>query len=424
MDIRFSQLSNPNLSIKNQPIRVSYDKNRKISEKEEDEKIINENEIKEKNKDLLEIQGINCQITIILFYWLIKSGKKIKSKRSSGNLLSFSSNSFDNYNSELSDTIINFILKLLSSNKNLEEISKFLYMIIGQKGFNFSENEKNIKNNILSINDDYLRLIGYFSSSKTKFLQFLEELLINSYLCLYLKDNENKFVFIEEDHSENSIAKDKNEYFKNIYEKVKELIIDIYFSDINSYRNDIILNIFNIILYLSGGLKDKKDLNEKDLKTKDILFNLIKDLLTEILEIYNIKFEAYKHKKKIKNQPSKDLNNSKYNENISLINDKNDKIYLNHLSIRKNYSIFITFIFEYILLLINSNNYISNIFQDDLNKLKNFGGIPDFLKYEIDIKGNKKEIPSQIGLYLKVWENINYIFNIENILEKISQEKQ
>ena len=424
LDIRFSQLSNPNLGIKNQSIRVSYDKNEKISEIEENENVINENEIKEKNKDLLEIQGINCQITIILFYWLIKSEKKINSKRSSGNLLSFSSISFDNYSSELSDTIINFILKLLSSNKNLEEISKFLYMIIGQKGFNFSENEKNIKNNILSINDDYLRLIGYFSSSKTKFLQFLEELLINSYLCLYLKDTENKFVFIEEDHTENSIIKDKNEYFKNIYEKVKELIIDIYFSDINSYRNDIILNIFNIILYLSGGLKDKKDLNEKDLKTKDILFNLIKDLLTEILEIYNIKFEAYKHKKKIKKQSSKDLNNSKNNENISLINDKNEKIHLNHLLIRKNYSIFITFIFEYILLLINSNNYISNIFQGDLNKLKNFGGIPDFLKYEIDIKGNKKEIPCQIGLYLKVWGNINYIFNIENLLEKISQEKK
>ena len=64
--------------------------------------------------------------------------------------------------------------------------------------------------------------MNYFSSSKTKFLQLLEELMINSYLCLYFDDWKNIFNFIKEIPNSHGNSKDKNDYFNGIYEKTKE----------------------------------------------------------------------------------------------------------------------------------------------------------------------------------------------------------
>ena len=72
------------------------------------------------------------------------------------------------------------------------------------------------------------------------------------------------------------------------------------------------------------------------------------------------------------------------------------------------------------LLLVNSNNYISNIFTGDSTKVQNFSGFPDFLKYEIDQNENKKLITPKIDLYLKVYKNILTMFNIENLLKNIN----
>ena len=416
VDIRFSNLSNPNnLNLKNisNSMYISSDKIEKHNEKEND---INDNKIKE--IDQLEIQKTNCEISMILFDWLLTSEKQFINKRSStGNLSYFSNITYDsNVNSNLTDTIINFILKFLCSNKDLEVIYKLLFIIIGQKGFNFIDNKKNLKNNLMSISDNYLKLLNYFSCSKTNFIQFIEELMINSYLCLHFKKAKNKFNFIEGPPSPHGVTKDKNEYFTIIYEKAKELIIDIYFYEDNLYKNDIIYEIINIILSLSCGLKNKKDIEEENIKTKDILMNLLNELFIEIIEIYNIKLDVYK--KKLKKKSSKDIS-TKNSDNNSIFNE-NDKNYANYKAIKKNYSIFLTFIFEYMLLLVNSNNYISNIFTGDSTKIQNFSGFPDFLKYEIDQNENKKLIKPKIDLYLKVYKNILTMFNIENLLKNIN----
>ena len=419
-NIRYNSLSNlNNINLKNISTRISAGKTEPINEVKENENEINENIIKKKfDNEQLEIQKTNCEITMILFDWLITSDKKELDKRlSSGNLSSLSNIAFDtNNNSNLSDTIINFILKLLNSNKDLEVLYKFLFIIIGQKGFNFGDKKKNLKNNLMSINDNYLKLLNYFSASKTKFLQFLEELMINSYLCLYCKEGQNKFNFIDET---NIHQKDKNEYFKIIYEKVKELIIDIYFNEGNLYKNDIIYEVINIILFLYGGFNNKEDINEENIKIKNILINMLTEFLNEIIEIYNIKIDIYKSK--LRKKSSKDFNNNKNNDSL---NEKNEKVYSNYEAIKKNYSIFFTFIFEYTLLMTNSNNFISNKFSKEFTIIKNFSGIPDFLKYEIDIKDNKILINSKIELFLKAYNTIIKNFNIQHLLKKINNSLQ
>ena len=409
-DIRFSNLSNLsnpyNLTLKN---RVSSDG----VEKNKD----NDNN-KIKDSDKLEIQKTSCEISMILFDWLLTSEKQIINKRSSaGNLSSFSNISFDSIsNSYLTDIIINLILKFLCSNKDLEVIYKLLFIIIGQKGFDFVDNKKNIKSNLLSISDNYFKLLNYFSSSKTNFIQFIEELMINSYLSLHVKLANNKFNFIEEPSTTHGVNKDKNECFKVIYEKAKELIIDIYFHEDNLYKNEIIYEIINIILSLSNGLKNKKDLDEENEKTKYILINLLNELFSEIIDIYNIKLDTYK--KKLRKKSSKDI--STKNSDINANFFENDKKYSNYSEIEKNYLIFLTFIFEQMLLLVNSNNYISNIFTGDSTKIKNFSGFPEFLKYEIDYKGNKKLLKPNIEMYAKVYKNILAMFSIENLIKNIT----
>ena len=413
LDIRFSNLSNfsnpYSLNIKN---RVSSDGAEK--NKEKDNNYIN----KITEIDQLEIQKTNCEISMILFDWLLTSEKQLINKRSStGNLSSFSNITFDsNANSFLTDVIINFILKFLCANKDLEVIYKLLFIIIGQKGFEFIDNKKNLKSSLMSISDNYYKLLNYFSSSKTNFIQFIEELMINSYLSLHLKQAKNKFNFIEESPTARGAAKDKNEYFKVIYEKAKELIIDIYFHEDNLNKNEIIYEIINIILSLSNGLKNKKELDEENEKTKDILEDLLNELFSEIIDIYNIKLDTYK--KKLRKKSSKDISSKNLDNNS--INNERDKYYLNYIAIEKKYLIFLTFVFEHMLLLENSNNYISNIFTGDSSKIKNFSGFPDFFKYEIDYKGNKKLIKPKIELYLKVYKQIMAIFSIENLLKNIN----
>ena len=419
LDMRFSNLSNPNnIHLKNTSTRVSVNKIETINEIKENENEINEDNIKENKVEKSDIQKTNCEISMILFDWLITSEKKELDKRlSSGNLSSLSNITVEsNKSSTLSDTIINFMLKLLCSNKDLEVIYKLLFIIIGQKGFNFGDNKKNLKTNLMTINDNYLKLLNYFSSSKTKFLQFIEELMINSYLCLYSKEAQNKFNYIDDP---NSHQKDKNEYFKIIYEKAKELIIDIYFNEENLYKNDIIYEVIYIIIFLFGGFNNKKDIDEENIKIKNILINLLTEFLSEIIEIYNIKIDIYKSK--LRKKSSKDLSGNKNNDNL---NEKNEKIYSHYKEIKKNYLIFMTFVFEYTILLSNSNNFISNTFTEEFVKIKNFSGIPDFIKYEIDNKGTKKLFNSKIEIFLKAYNSIIKNFNIENLLKKINYSLQ
>ena len=406
-----------NLNFQNQIGRISYDRI-KIEKKnnnnnKKDENIINE---KERNKEQLKIQKTNCEISMILFDWLLNIDKKLYIKKDSSGNLSSLSNITSDKNLKLSDTIVNFILKFLCSNKNLEVIYKLLFIIIGQKGNNFPDSKNKIKKNLMPMSPNYIKLLAYFSSSKTNFLQFLEELMINSYLCLHYKKAEKKFNYVEEYTIPHGANKNKDEYFQTIYEKTKELIIDIYFSEFNlNKNNDIINEIINIVLSLCNGLKNIKDFDKENEKIRDILFDLLKEFLNNISEIYTIILGIMK--KKINKKP--EIIKQHMSENISLIHEKNDKSYSDYKTMKKNYAIFTTFIFEYYLLLINSNNYMSNTF-DDLPKLKNFAGISDFLKYQIDKNGEKKQINMTIDIYLKIYHDIIDFFNIEKLLQNIN----
>ena len=206
-----------------------------------------------------------------LFNWLLICDKQpMHKKTSSGNI---SSNIISDTNSNLSDTIINFILKLLCSSKNLEVINKIVLLIMCQKGYSISE-MKNI-NNMPFMSENYLTLLNQFSSSKTNFIQFLEELMVNSYLCLYYKEAQNKFNLVIETTSINRPYKDKIDYFKEIYEKTKEFIIDIIFND-NSYKNNIINEVITIVMCLCNGLNDINELNDENINVRNILINLLK----------------------------------------------------------------------------------------------------------------------------------------------------
>ena len=351
---------------------------------------------KDKNEDLIETQNISMN----LFEWLLNcetSKNYMSIKKSSSNLSSSSNAIFDKNNAfdfNFSEIIINYLLKLFES-KNLEVIYKILFLVNSQSGTEMSKNK-----NTLSLSISYKRLLGYFSSSKTQFIKFLEELTINTYLCTYYEEVQNKFNYIKESSTYTGLDKKNNEYFSEIYNVSKEIIIDIYFYE-NKMKNDIIDEIFNIVLSLYEGLKKVDEINDEDIKIKNILFTFLQEFLTTIIDLYNSRLDYYK----------KNLKNN---------NDKSDPNYIIYKEIEKKYACFLNFVFEYLFLLTNSNNYISKSFPSDEAKIKNFVSLPDFLVYEFDKDGNKKIMEIKIDLYLKIYKKILDYFNIEKLLEKIN----
>ena len=184
------------LTMKN-PVNIFYE--------DEDE----EEEDKDEEKNLIETQ----KIAMNLFEWLILYCENDKNfstrKKSSGNII-FSSNIYDNNDFNFNEIIINYLLKLFYS-KNLEVISKILILIIDQKESNVSDK------NMISFNKNYSRLLGFFSTSNTKFIQFIEELTINSYLCIYYEEAGSKFNYIKDSSTYIGLEKKKEDYYTEIY---------------------------------------------------------------------------------------------------------------------------------------------------------------------------------------------------------------
>ena len=359
------------------------------------ESIDKENEEEEKEEQSFETKIIETQkIAMALFEWLINFesptpniGKRYSGRLSASSII-FEKNITIEFN--FSEILINCFMKLFHS-KNLEVINKILYLIVGQKITNILEKQNN-----KAPNEKYIKILGYFSSSKSKFIQFLEELTINSYLCMHYEEAVNKFNWIKESINYIGIEKSKNEYFKEIYNHSKELLSDIYFYD-NKMNNNIIDEIFDIVLFLYGGLKKVNEINEENLKIKKILFTFLQEFLNSIADLYNIRIDYYK----------------------KILKNNNEKSDLNK-EIMKKYIFFSDFIFEYLFLLINSNNFISKTFSKNIKKVKNYLELPDFLTYEIDKEGNKKILDIKIDLYLKVNERIINNFDIEKYLEKLN----
>ena len=163
--------------------------------------------------------------------------------------------------------------------------------------------------------------------------------------------------------------------------------------------------MINIILHLFGGLKKVNEVDNENIKIKNILFTFLQEFLQEIADIYNSKLDYYQ----------KILKNTTPNNN-----EKSDFNLIKYEEVKKKYALFSNFVFEYLFLLTNSNNFMSKVFDDNSTKIKNYLGLPVFLNYEIDKEGNKKIMKIKIDLYLKIYERIINNFNIEKYLERIN----
>ena len=186
------------------------DKNMNCSIKKE-EKSKNENNINNE----IENKKINCEISMILFDWLLS----MDDNKNINTLLKEPLNKNNNFviinisSPNDNDSVINFIIKLITASKELELIYKILIIIVNQKSIDIDSNTNNTSN--------YYRLLNYFSYSKTQIIQLIEELMINSYLCLYDDLSKKKFNVIEEISMTRLGTKDKNELFNIIYKKSK-----------------------------------------------------------------------------------------------------------------------------------------------------------------------------------------------------------
>ena len=365
------------------------------------DKVVNNdlNPNKENGISLNEIQKINCEISMILFDWLLKMEIQKKNLDNYKSMDKNMKNKINNKsNSFYEEKIINFLVKFLSNTKDVEVIYKLLFIITSQKYIG-SIDKIGFSYEIYS-NSNYYHLLDYFSFTNTKFLLLIEELLINSYLCIYDDNSRKKFIFIPENKQIRAGLNNKDDYFNIIYMKSKELLLDIYFHENNENKNAIIYNIINIILLLN----DVYNINQYNL-----LIKLLDSLLLEICDIYHDKLDFNKFKKQLieenniigldnnKNIKIKEKNKSLKNQDI--IN--NYQIYFN--SLIKHYIGFGPFILEYCLLINNRNKFLSKN-DNNMKKINDFG-IPDIL-----------ENTNNLNVYFKFFEDIMPIFGIDKLL--------
>ena len=416
-----------NIKINFKLIDIDKDKNKELSLKEMNKIDLNKNNYKETNNNLQnedekknlndkvvnndlnpnkengislnEIQKINCEISMILFDWLLKMEIQKKNLDNYKSMDKNMKNKINNKsNSFYEEKIINFLVKFLSNTKDVEVIYKLLFIITSQKYIG-SIDKIGFSYEIYS-NSNYYHLLDYFSFTNTKFLLLIEELLINSYLCIYDDNSRKKFIFIPENKQIRAGLNNKDDYFNIIYMKSKELLLDIYFHENNENKNAIIYNIINIILLLN----DVYNINQYNL-----LIKLLDSLLLEICDIYHDKLDFNKFKKQLieenniigldnnKNIKIKEKNKSLKNQDI--IN--NYQIYFN--SLIKHYIGFGPFILEYCLLINNRNIFLSKN-DNNMKKINDFR-IPDIL-----------ENTNNLNVYFKFFEDIMPIFGIDKLL--------
>ena len=366
--------------------------------------ITNENLNKENELSLNEIQKINCEISMILFDWLLAFNVKNKNltkgpDNSNYKILTDKNNKINGRSNIFEvETILNILVKFLSNIKEIEVIHKLLFVIKSQKYTGIIDEIG--KNNEIYSNSNYYKLLNYFSFSNTKFLQLLEELLINSYLCKYDKDSKNKFIFIPENTKIRTGLNNKEDYFNIIYKNSKELLLDIYFHEENKNKNKIIYDIINIMILLKHELDVYKDKNKFN-----ILLKLLESLLLEICEIYNNKLNFNNFKSKFSEEDIQNNNKVKnkvkiYDKNI--INNSYDKYYN---SIIRNYISLAPFIFEYCFLINKCDDFISQNIK--ITKMKNFSEFPEYINKE-----------NNLEVYFKFYQEIVNIFDIRKLSEK------
>jgi len=393
---------------------ISQDKNIKDSEYDKNENMIkedksnnknNNNEIlneKENKSRLNENQKIKSELSMILFDWLLTIDSK--NKNLSNKVQKSSNKNINKINSSEVENIINIIVKFLSNIKEIEVIYKLLFIIMSHKSLG-SINKISYSNELDSNNNNnYFLLLNYFSFSETKFLQLIEELMINSYLCIHDENHRKFFILLSENSKIRSGLNNKDDFYNTIFSKSKELLLDIYFHVNNENKNKIIYNIINIILLESQELNIDKEKNKDDNKNKfNHLLTLLKDLLIEIFKIYSNKMsiEKFKNDYLEENNLIEVYNNSKTKERASIdikIKESFDSYYLSLVK----YCIGLgPFVLEYCLLIKNWSNFFS--------------------ESKIDIKAKYFDYPEYISqcddliVFIKFFNQVKQIIDISTL---------
>ena len=368
---------------------ISLDKNIKDSEYDKNENMIkeekpsnknNNNDIldEEENKSRLnENQKIKSELSMILFDWLLTIDSK--NQNLSNKVQKSSNKNLNKINTSEVENIINILVKFLSNIKELEVIYKLLFVIMSHKSLG-TINKISYSNEIDSNkNNNYFLLLNYFSFSETKFLQLIEELMINSYLCIHDENHRKIFILLSENSKIRSGLNNKDDFYNTIFSKSKELLLDIYFHVNNENKNKIIYNIINIILLECQELNIDKEKNKDDNKNKfNHLLTLLKDLLIEVFNIYSNKFSLEKFKNNYieENNLVEVYNNSKAKEKASIDNKIKESFDSYFFSLVKYCIGLGPFVLEYCLLIRNCSKFVSESKIDI--KIENFD-YPEYL---------------------------------------------
>ena len=354
--------------------------------------ILNKYEEKEDNDALklsIEDVKVNCDISMILYDWLVSIpyNKRINESNNKSETI------------EYINKIINYIVKFLSNTNELEVILRTLFIILGQKSL-----ENNIKGKHI-YNPSYSRLLSYFSSSHN-FRQLLEEIIIDSYLGFNNdKAIANKYNF-NQNYSKLKPKISKKELFEKIYNLSKELLIDIYLYKGNQSKNYIIYELYNIILKKFNGLQKKY--NESIFK----IFFLLKKFFNEIINKYHDLINSNKHDESKNNIKSDHLND------IINIENKNQ---LKDLKIYKNFIYFFTLFFEFSFIFKNYTKYLSKKPYKSENNL--FLAYPYFLNegmiFKVNSEVNNIEKWIIYEEYKQIIREIKDIYNLKNIFKEL-----
>ena len=379
----------------NEKVDKRKNKNKNFSKIKNDLNINNINKIRESDQklDLDEDVNINCDISIILYDWLIQ----IKSnKNKTNNNLSKKSETI-----EFINQILNYIAKFLSNTIELEVIYRTLLIFLGQKSLEKSDNNKT------KYNYNYLKLLSYFSKSHT-FRQLLEEIIIDSYLGFNDEEKIAKKYTFNQNNSKLKTKSTKKDLFEKIFNLTKELLIDIYLYKHNNSRNYIIYEIFNIILKKYNGFQKKSN----DIFYKLLIF--IKDFFNEIINKYH----------NILNDNNDNENNSFNSDNSNNINNRNNsenKIDLINTKIFKHYIYLFTLFFEASIIF---KNYPKYIIKKNFKSEKNLSlSFPNFIKegiiFNIDSDINKIDNWIFYDEYKKILEDLKEIYDLKNIFKEL-----
>ena len=398
MEINYNSLQNNNkdLNTKKSELKSISEKNKK---KKKNQNINNSNkniinEIKNDNNLSSEEININCDISMILYDWLVQIKYNKKKNKNNNDSLDKS------ITIEYINQILYYIVKFLSNMTELEVIYRTLFIFLGQKSIDQSDTNKT------KYNQNYLRLLSYFSKSNS-FRQLLLEIIIDSYLGFNNDEKTiNKYSF-NQNSSKLKIKSTKKNAFEKIYNLTKELLIDIYFYKHNISSNLIIYELYNIILKKYNGLQAQNSgIIHK-------LYIFLKNIFNEIISKYHILLNENSDNNESNSFDGYNSNNS---NDINTINNNENINELKNLKIYKNYIYFFTLFLESSIVF---KNYFKFLKKKNNKSENTYLTFPKFIKegliYQLNSE-NKIENLIFFDEYKLIINDLKEIYDLKNIL--------